>query len=223
MAGNAKTRSVSGAGVKTPNVEKKPVTAPAAYSGAASSAQPVASVSSLASSVLMRSNSLDTVGNDLIRVLSRLGLVELEPCGLASDCEQSENVLSVINNDLRATLTSIRRQLFDAVHGRDCDEDKCCDEDGASKLPEGSIFRTSYGRTVFADTQDAIGELLAIQDLAHRLRQSLMGVQGPQDQRGAHEADSVYSCICNLNEHIDDTVRVLQDTTVDFTNNLLGM
>ncbi|EBY9527516.1 hypothetical protein D5P86_00860 [Salmonella enterica subsp. enterica serovar Infantis] len=223
MAGNVKTRSAAGAGLKTPNAEKKAVTAPAAYSGAASSAQPVASVSSLASSVLMRSNSLDTVGNDLIRVLSRLGLVELEPCGLASDCEQSENVLTVINNDLRSTITSIRRQLFDAVHGRDCDEDKCCDEDEVSKLPEGSIFRTAYGRTVFSDTQEAITALLNIQDLANRLRQSLMGVQTPQDQRGAHEADSVYSCICNLNEHIDDTVRVLQDTAADFNNNLLGM
>lgn len=223
MAGNAKTRSIAGAGVKTPNVEKKPITAPAAYAGTAPSTQPAASVSSLASSVLLRSNSLYTVGNDLIRVLSRLGLLELEPCGLASDSDQSENVLSVINNDLRATLTSIRRQLFDAVHGRDCDEDKCCDEDGASKLPEGSIFRTAYGRTVFSDVQYAIGELLVIQDMANRLRQSLMGVQLPQEQRADNEADSVYSCICNLNEHIDDTVRVLQDTTVDFTNNLLGM
>lgn len=203
----------------------KRITAPA-YAGTQTSASlveratPISGLS-LAAQIYSRADSLRFATSELSATLQRLGLYEPAPSkgeDLAS--ASHDNVLRVINEELNGAMRFANDVLFSSVHGDD--EEEIGEDCDGEKEAQGAIHKTQFGRSVYGDSQVAIQRLLSIQNLANRVNLSLVGVEGPADCRAAQVNDSVHGCLCNLADHIDDTVTTLHRVNADLSTNLLG-
>lgn len=170
-------------------------------------------------------NGIDSLGyasSQIGETLQTLGLYEPAPAK-AEDLAQAphHNVVRILNDELNGALRGANSILYEAVVGTD-EGDDCDEEEGQEKEPGGPIHKTQYGRTVFLDSQSAIMRLLALQRLANRLNLSLMGVEGTDVEREYRVTDSVYACLDNLLDHINDTTEALHRVNNDLSINLLG-
>lgn len=207
----------------------KRITAPA-YAGTQTSASAVVGASSggvvsngttMAQQIFSSADSLGYATRTLAETLQALGLYEPQPAK-AEDLAAAphHNVLRVINEEVKDAIKFANNVLYEAVMGND--EEEVSDADEGAKEPSGPILKTSYGRNVYHDSQTLIQRLLSLQYLANRLNLSLVGVEGPADTRESQVTDSVHACLCNLADHIDDTVSTLHRVNADLTINLLG-
>lgn len=190
-------------------------------SAASSAGSPVAGGLSLAAQLYSRADSLRYATSTLADTLQRLGLYEPAPAkGEDLVSGSHDNVLRVLNEDLNSAMRFANNVLFESVHGSD-EEDigEDCEEE---KEVQGAIHKTQFGRSVYGDAQTAIARLLSIQSMANRINLSLVGVEGPADCRASQVVDSVHNCLCNLVDHIDDTVTTLHRVNSDLSINLLG-
>jgi len=190
-------------------------------SAASTSVLPVSGVS-LAAQIYSRADSLRYATSELSETLQRLGLYEPAPSkgeDLASAAH--DNVLRVINEELNGAMRFANNVLFSSVHGDD--EEEIGEDCDTEKETQGAIHKTQFGRSIYGDAQAAISRLLSIQSLANRVNLSLVGVEGPADCRAAQVNDSVHGCLCNLADHIDDTVTTLHRVNADLMTNLLGV
>ena len=178
---------------------------------------------SMASRVRSRCESLTHAMEELYSTVVCLGIYEPAPKKTAeSGAAQphTENVLSVINTELKDILSNTLGFLHASVYADNpCDEG----EDSIAPNPEGAIMDTAYGRTVYDDCQNAIDKLHNIQSLASRLSASFVGAGRAMTDRERYVSSNVYECLCNMNEHIDDTVEALHTANTNLTNNLLGV
>lgn len=209
----------------------KRVTAPV-YSGAQTSAQvastassagsPVCGGLSMAQQLYSRIESLSYARAQLAETLMALGLYEPAPAKAEDLASQPHNnVLRILNEELNGALRHANNLVYEAVHGND-ETDEMGEDEDAAKEPTGPIMKTSYGRSIYHDSQTAILRLLSIQSQANRLNASMIGSEGPADRRESEITDSVHACLCNLADHIDDTTTTLHRVNADLSTNLLG-
>lgn len=206
----------------------KRVTAPV-YNGVQASAVVEAGAASsvcvgmsVAQQIYGRIDSLNSARSQLADTLMALGLYEPSPAK-AEDlaANQHHNVLRIINEELNGALRHTNQLVYEAVNGDD-ERDAVGEDEDTAKEPTGPIMKTQYGRSVYHDSQTAILRLLSIQSQANRLNASMIGVEGPADRREAEVTDSVHACLCNLVDHIDDTISTLHRVNADLSTNLLG-
>lgn len=218
---SAKSAKSGGAGNRvTAPVYNGTQTSAHVASAAAGNSQ-VAGVS-LAAQIYSRADSLRYATSELSETLQRLGLYEPAPSkgeDLANAAH--DNVLRVINEELNGAMRFANNVLFSSVHGDD--EEEIGEDCDTEKETQGAIHKTQFGRSIYGDAQAAISRLLSIQSLANRVNLSLVGVEGPADCRAAQVNDSVHGCLCNLADHIDDTVTTLHRVNADLMTNLLGV
>ncbi|QZE57283.1 hypothetical protein MPK71_gp074 [Erwinia phage pEa_SNUABM_1] len=219
---SSKSAKAGGAGKRVTAPVYNGAQTSAHVASAASTASPVAGVS-LAAQLYSRADSLRYATSTLADTLQRLGLYEPAPAkgeDLASGAH--DNVLRVINEDLNSAMRFANNVVYSSVYG-DGEEEDCGKDCDAEKEVQGAIHKTQFGRSVYGDAQSAIVRLLSIQSMANRINLSLVGVEGPADCRASQVVDSVHNCLCNLADHIDDTVTTLHRVNSDLTINLLGV
>jgi hypothetical protein len=219
---SSKSAKAGGAGKRvTAPVYNGTQTSAHVASAATSAGSPVAGGLSLAAQLYSRADSLRYATSTLADTLQRLGLYEPAPAkGEDLAAGAHDNVLRVINEDLNNAMRFANNVLFESVHGSD--EEDIGEDCEQEKEVQGAIHKTQFGRSVYGDAQAAIARLLSIQSMANRINLSLVGVEGPVDCRASHVVDSVHNCLCNLADHIDDTVTTLHRVNSDLSINLLG-